>query len=67
VPHWQAEARVFLAQARRRFVPSMRQRIDFAGIYTDALRGLPATIDTLPPLPIRTGPPTLDELLSEGL
>jgi hypothetical protein len=32
VAHWQAEARVFRAQARRRFVPSMRQRIDFAGI-----------------------------------
>src|ERR1700719_3921008 len=28
VPHWQAEARVFRSQARRRFVPSMRQRVD---------------------------------------
>ena len=28
VPHWQAEARLFRAQARRRFVPSMRDRID---------------------------------------
>ncbi len=67
VPHWQGEAQVFLAQARRRFVPSMRQRIDFAGIYADALRGLPDTIDALPPLPIRTVPPTLDELLSEDV
>jgi hypothetical protein len=37
VPHWQAEARLFCSQARRRFVPSMRQRIDLAGLYADAL------------------------------
>jgi hypothetical protein len=66
VPHWQAEARVFRAQARRRFVPSMRQRIDFAGIYADALRGLPDTIDGEAPLPVPdVCPVTLDELLSE--
>jgi hypothetical protein len=66
VPHWQAEARVFLAQARRRFVPSMRQRIDLAGIYADALRGLPETIDGVAPLPIEDPTPTLDDLLSGG-
>jgi uncharacterized protein DUF29 len=66
VPHWQAEARVFRAQARRRFVPSMRQRIDFAGIYADAVRGLPETIDGEAPLPVPdVSPVTLDELLSE--
>ena len=66
VPYWQAEARVFRAQARRRFVPSMRQRIDFAGIYADALRGLPDTIDGEAPLPVPdVCPVTLDELLSE--
>ena len=65
VPHWQAEARVFRAQARRRFVPSMRQRIDFAGIYADAVRGLPDTIDGQAPLPVPdVCPVTLDELLS---
>jgi hypothetical protein len=64
VPHWQAEARVFLAQARRRFVPSMRQRIDLGGIYADALRGLPENIDGVAPLPIATAMPTLDELLA---
>ena len=64
VPHWQAEARVFRAQARRRFVPSMRQRIDIAGIYADALRGLPETMDGLAPLSVPTVcPVTLDELL----
>jgi Domain of unknown function DUF29 len=66
VPHWQAEARVFRSQARRRFVPSMRQRVDLAGIYIDALRGMPDTIDGTPPLPVpETCPVTLDELLGE--
>ena len=66
VPHWQAEARVFRAQARRRFVPSMRQRIDFAGIHADAVRGLPETIDGAAPLPVPdVCPVTLDELLSD--
>jgi hypothetical protein len=66
VPHWQAEARVFCAQVRRRFVPSMRQRIDLAGIYSDALRGLPDTIDGQAPLPVPdTCPITLDELLAD--
>jgi hypothetical protein len=66
VPHWQAEARVFLAQARRRFVPSMRQRIDLIGIYADALRGLPETIDGQAPLPVPDVCPwTLDALLAD--
>jgi Domain of unknown function DUF29 len=66
VPHWQAEARLFRSQARRRFVPSMRQRIDLAGIYIDAVRGLPDTIDGTPPLPVpETCFATLDELLSD--
>jgi hypothetical protein len=66
VPHWQAEARVFRAQARRRFVPSMRQRIDLTGIYADALRGVPETIDGQAPLPLSDAcPVTLDDLLSD--
>jgi hypothetical protein len=66
VPHWHAEARVFRAQARRRFASSMRQRIDLASLYADALRGLPETIDAQPPLPVPdVCPVTLDELLSD--
>jgi Domain of unknown function DUF29 len=66
VPHWQAEAWVFRALARRRFVPSMRQRIDLTSIYADALRGLPDTIDGETPLPVPDiCPVTLDELLSQ--
>jgi hypothetical protein len=67
VPHWQAEARLFRAQARRRFVPSMRARIDLVGLYRDAVRGLPDTIDGQAPLPVPENcTVTLDELLAEG-
>jgi hypothetical protein len=51
VPGWQAEARLFRAQARRRFAPSTRQRLDVPGLYADALRAMPDTIDGVPPLP----------------
>ena len=56
---------MFRAQARRRFTPSMRQRIDLTGIYADALRGLPEAMDGVPPLPVPdVCPVTMDELLS---
>ena len=64
VPHWQAEARLFRAQARRRFTNAMRRKIDLASIYTDARRAMPKTIDGQPPLPVPSVcPATLDELL----
>ena len=67
VPHWQAEMRVFRSQARRRFVPSMRQRLDLPGIYADALRGLPSMVNGQPPLPVpETCPVTLDKLLIDN-
>src|SRR5207244_2937967 len=66
VPPWRSEARLLRAQARRRFVPSMRQRLDLAGLYHDALRALPEMIDDQPPLPLSEAcPVTLDELLAE--
>lgn len=66
VPHWEAEARVFRSNAARRFTPSMRQRLDLARIYRQALRGLPDTIDGQSPLPVpEVCPVTLDELLAE--
>jgi Domain of unknown function DUF29 len=64
-PNWRADAIDFRRQARRRFVPSMRQRIDMAELYADALAAVPETMDGLAPLVIQTAPPTLDELLSE--
>ncbi|MGD0108450.1 MAG: hypothetical protein ABSC06_31085, partial [Rhodopila sp.] len=66
VAHWRSEARLFRAQARRRFVPSMRQRLDLAGLYHDALKALPELIDEQPPLPVSAVcPVTLDELLAD--
>ena len=65
VPHWRAEARLFRAQARRRFTNSMRRKIDLASIYADARRAMPDTIDGQPPLPVPVVcPVTLDDLVS---
>jgi hypothetical protein len=63
-PHWRVEARDFRLQARRRFAPSMRQRIDLTGLYADALSALPETIDGQPRLPVPAQcPVTLKEML----
>lgn len=65
VPHWHAEARGFRAQARRKYRPSMAQKIDVPGLYADALYAMPETIDGQAPLPVATVcPVTLDELLA---
>ena len=65
VDGWRGDARGFLAQARRRFVPSMRQNIDLADIYADALRALPEKMDGQPPQPLpQSCPITLDQLLA---
>ena len=65
-PTWRADAIDFRRQARRRFVPSMRQRIDVAGLYADALAAMPETIDGQPPLPMsEVCSVTLDDLLSD--
>ena len=67
VPHWRAEARLFRRQARRKFTPSMRGKVDVGGLYSDALAGLPNLMDGQPPLRVPAAcPVTLDELLSEG-
>jgi hypothetical protein len=65
-PSWRADAIDFRRQARRRFVPSMRQRLDVAGLYADALAAMPETIDGHPPLPMPdVCTVTLDDLLSD--
>jgi hypothetical protein len=67
VPHWRAEAVGHRGEARDRFTPSMRQRIDLDKLYREARRRLPAKIDNVPPLPVpETCPLTLDELLSDA-
>jgi hypothetical protein len=65
VENWRADARGFRAQARRRFAPSMRQKIDVGSLYADAIKALPAKMDGHPPLPLpEVCPATLDELLA---
>ena len=65
VENWLADARGFRVQARRRFVPSMRQNIDISGIYADALKALPTRMNDQPSEPLSpTCPMTLDELLA---
>ncbi len=65
VPHWRAEARGFRMDAARSFTPSMRQRIDLARLYRQAMHRLPDTVDGLAPLPVPpTCPVSLDELLA---
>jgi hypothetical protein len=64
--HWGREMRVFQRQLRRRFAPSMRQKLDLADLYQDALLLLPDTIEGRPPLPVsQVCPVALDELLTE--
>ena len=38
VEHWDDEAQTFLSDARRRYSPSMRQRLDVADIYAEAVQ-----------------------------
>ncbi|HEY6433943.1 MAG TPA: hypothetical protein VIZ17_18335, partial [Acetobacteraceae bacterium] len=66
-PSWRGDARGFRAQARRRHRPSMRQKIDVAGLYADALKALPETMDGQPAMPTQTACPvqSIDELLSQ--
>src|ERR1700733_807014 len=65
VENWGGDSRGSRAQARRRFALSIRQNIDLAGLYADALRILPTSMDGQPPQPVsHTCPMTLDELLA---
>ncbi len=72
VPHWRAEARVFRSSARRRFTPSMHQKIDVAGLFREAMDGLPEKLDGYPPskeglaLAVAAQPTTLDEALTDA-
>lgn len=65
-PVWRADAIDARQQAARQFVPSMRQKIDVARLYRQALRAMPETMDGQPPLPVPdVCPVTLDEMLSD--
>ncbi len=64
--HWAAEVLGFLADAQRSFSPSMRQRIDLAGLYGTAVRQAEAEArgQPAPDLPL-TCPFVLDDLLAD--
>ncbi len=67
--HWFEEAATFLLDARRAYTPSMRQRIDIASLYHDALAVVLLVTDDSGP---RAGLPevcpfTLDDLLGGGV
>jgi Domain of unknown function DUF29 len=65
-PNWRADAVRFRADAADRYAPSMRQRLELARIYRQALRALPEKIDDQSPLPVPdTCRVTLDELLAD--
>jgi antitoxin (DNA-binding transcriptional repressor) of toxin-antitoxin stability system len=67
VRDWRMEIGSFQKNAARRFAPSMRQRIDLAKLYGDALEQLEgADYDDTPPRRwAATCPVTLDDLLTE--
>lgn len=64
--HWQIEIGTFRSDARRRFAPSMRQRIDLPALYGDAQAQFDQVeIDGRPPQPWPAECPfSLDELLT---
>ncbi len=66
-PAWRADAIDFRRQARDAFAPSMRQKIDLASLYADALAALPDTLDDQALMPVPSACPfTLDDLLSDA-
>jgi hypothetical protein len=64
-PHWRGEVVAFQRNLKRRFAPSMRQRLDLADLYTDAADQVRAQYPAadLPP----ACPFTLDRLLKAPL
>jgi hypothetical protein len=66
VSGWAEEVIRFRQEAADAFSPAMRQRIDLARLYRQALQRMPKQIDGQPPLPVPAEcPVTLDELLAE--
>lgn len=67
VSHWRSEIAAFQADAAQRFAPSMRQRIDLAALYRQALEqieGLTHDGQAAGPVPAAC-PFTLDQVLTE--
>ena len=67
--HWKAETNTFLATARRRFAPSMRQKVDLQTLYRDAVQTVRLDDDDSgPPMILPEECPfTLEQLLRSTL
>ncbi len=61
--HWRRETIVFLNSARRRFTPSMKSRIDLAGLHRDAVDAVRAAHPEVAFRCAEASPFTLDELI----
>jgi hypothetical protein len=66
VPHWRGEVVGFLGDAARRFAPSMRRRIDLAGLWQVALHQIAAERGARPAELPSACPFVLDDLLAEA-
>jgi hypothetical protein len=64
--HWTSETIAFLATVKRRFAPSMRQRIDLDALYRSAVRQTRPLIRLDKIRLPDSCPYTLDELLDES-
>ncbi len=65
VAHWRGATVTFLAQAQRRFSPSMRQRISLDKLYRQAVKSIRAeSEERARTLPVNC-PFSLDELLTD--
>ena len=65
VAHWRGETVVFLAEARDRFSPSMRQRISLDKLYRQAVKSIRAESEARARTLLEDCPFSLDELLIE--
>ena len=63
--HWRGETASFLGGARRNFTPSMRQRIDLANLYADALYAVRVEAEAPGEELPETCPFTHDDLLAK--
>ncbi len=50
--HWRDEVQAFRNDLRRRYTPSMRQRLDIADIYVDAVKRVADSAEASRPVPI---------------
>ena len=66
--HWRNEVVAFQVRARRRFAPSMRQKIDVEALYQDAMRDAGNLDHDTPPMRAAPAdcPVSLDDLLSSA-